>query len=88
MRLGEKKCRKTELLYSVLVYTALRGSFPLEQEDSNILREIVKAINPDEDGSVILERKFLEMKLVPHFLKKNGKFNVRAEKPSCKKINH
>lgn len=85
MRLGEKKCRKTELLYSVLVYTALRGSFPLEQEDSNILREIVKAINPDEDGSVILERKFLEMKLVPHFLKKTENLTYEPKNQVVKK---
>lgn len=63
--------RKTSLLYSVLVYTALRGSFSLEEEYLNILREIVKAINSDEEGLVILDRDFLEMKLVPHFLKKS-----------------
>lgn len=77
--------RKTSLLYSVLVYSALRGSFSLEQEYSNILREIVKAIYPDEEGSVILDRESLEKKLVPDFLKRTENLTYEPKNQVVKK---
>ncbi|CAC5365722.1 HMCN [Mytilus coruscus] len=81
MRLSGENCRKTALSYSLLVYTAMRGSLSLEDEYSKILREIAEAVFKVSNVIVSPLVDIIERKLLPIYLKRmeNGTYKPRDD---------
>ncbi|CAC5390160.1 HMCN [Mytilus coruscus] len=81
MRLSGKNCRKTALSYSLLVYTAMRGSLSLEEEHSIILQEIAEAVFKVSDVIVSPLVDIIERKLLQIYLKRmeNGTYQPRDD---------